>query len=209
VFVLQLENFSVRNRLTAIGEPTELESDYWTEAQVRAFVSGQLPGIVDSEVDRIIPTINVSENWVIDGVDTGFPSRGKQGKTGETGPVYTPFVDSNGNISWTNNGELENPATMNIRGPEGKRGEAFKIDASGLLSERSQYDNAAKNFAFLATDTGNVYIKQSDSSGDWSEPIPFKGDPGYTPVKGTDYWTEEDKAEIKSYVDEAILNGAW
>lgn len=35
------------------------------------------------------------------------------------------------------------------------------------------------------------------------------GAPGYTPVRGTDYWTDADKAEIKSYVDEAILNGAW
>ena len=209
VFVLQLEGFSVRNRLTATGAPTELESDYWTEAQVRAFVSGQLPGIVDSEVDRIIPKINEVGNWVVDGVDTGLPSRGKQGEKGKPGAVFTPSVDADGNMSWTNDGDLENPATMNIRGPQGKRGEAFKIDASGLLSERSQYDNAAKNFAFLATDDGNVYIKQSDSSGDWSEPIPFKGDPGYTPVRGTDYWTEEDIAEIKSYVDEAILNGEW
>lgn len=31
----------------------------------------------------------------------------------------------------------------------------------------------------------------------------------HIPVKGTDYWTEEDKAEIKAYVDEAILGGAW
>lgn len=29
------------------------------------------------------------------------------------------------------------------------------------------------------------------------------------PVKGVDYWTDADKAEIKSYVDEAILGGAW
>ena len=35
------------------------------------------------------------------------------------------------------------------------------------------------------------------------------GKDGYTPVRGTDYWTESDKAEIKSYVDEAILGGAW
>lgn len=35
------------------------------------------------------------------------------------------------------------------------------------------------------------------------------GSDGYTPQKGVDYWTEEDKAEIKSYVDEAILGGAW
>lgn len=32
---------------------------------------------------------------------------------------------------------------------------------------------------------------------------------GSTPEKGVDYWTEEDKAEIKAYVDEAILNGSW
>ena len=30
-----------------------------------------------------------------------------------------------------------------------------------------------------------------------------------TPVRGEDYWTEADIAEIKSYVDEAILGGAW
>ncbi len=35
------------------------------------------------------------------------------------------------------------------------------------------------------------------------------GADGYTPVRGTDYWTESDKAEIKAYVDEAILGGAW
>ena len=35
------------------------------------------------------------------------------------------------------------------------------------------------------------------------------GEDGYTPVRGTDYWTEEDIATIKGYVDEAILGGAW
>lgn len=32
---------------------------------------------------------------------------------------------------------------------------------------------------------------------------------GYTPRRGVDYWTEEDKAEIKGYVDDAILGGEW
>jgi hypothetical protein len=36
-----------------------------------------------------------------------------------------------------------------------------------------------------------------------------KGDPGYTPQRGNDYWTASDIATIKSYVDEAILNGEW
>ena len=30
-----------------------------------------------------------------------------------------------------------------------------------------------------------------------------------TPKKGIDYWTEADIAEIKSYVEEAILGGEW
>ncbi|MBQ4557557.1 MAG: hypothetical protein IJA60_07925 [Clostridia bacterium] len=32
---------------------------------------------------------------------------------------------------------------------------------------------------------------------------------GYTPKRGTDYWTDADKTEIKSYVDECILGGEW
>lgn len=35
------------------------------------------------------------------------------------------------------------------------------------------------------------------------------GQNGTTPVRGVDYWTDADKAEIKSYVDTAILGGAW
>lgn len=37
----------------------------------------------------------------------------------ERGPYFTPSVDSEGNISWTNNGGLDNPPTTNIRGPKG------------------------------------------------------------------------------------------
>ena len=39
-----------------------------------------------------------------------------------------------------------------------------------------------------------------------------QGDPGndgYTPVRGTDYWTAADINTIKDYVDEAILGGEW
>lgn len=36
-----------------------------------------------------------------------------------------------------------------------------------------------------------------------------QGNDGLTPVRGEDYWTEEDIATIKGYVDEAILGGAW
>lgn len=45
---------------------------------------------------------------------------GVQGKTGNTGVTFTPHVDSQGNLSWTNDGGLENPVTVNIKGPKGE-----------------------------------------------------------------------------------------
>lgn len=39
-------------------------------------------------------------------------------------------------------------------------------------------------------------------------PLPAGGGAS-APVRGTDYWTAQDIAEIKGYVDDAILGGAW
>jgi hypothetical protein len=52
---------------------------------------------------------------------------------------------------------------------------------------------------------------EKGDKGDKGDPGPKgdKGDPGYSPVRGKDYWSAADIAEIKSYVDEAILGGAW
>lgn len=35
------------------------------------------------------------------------------------------------------------------------------------------------------------------------------GEPGYSPVRGTDYWTEEDIQSMKDYIDDAIFNSEW
>lgn len=64
------------------------------------------------------------------------------------------------------------------KGDKGDKGDNFTVNATGLLSERSQYDAEEKGFSFLATDDGNLYIKNSDTSGDWSGPIPFQGPKG-------------------------------
>ena len=59
---------------------------------------------------------------------------------------------------------------------------------------KSAYDLAVKN-GFKGTEK------------EWLESL--KGPHGDKPVRGIDYWTDEDKAEIKSYVDDAILGGEW
>lgn len=47
--------------------------------------------------------------------------RGVHGNTrvGIPGATFTPFVDAEGNLSWTNDGGLANPNTVNIKGPKG------------------------------------------------------------------------------------------
>lgn len=42
--------------------------------------------------------------------------------SGLMGVTFTPSVDSNGNISFSNNGGLPNPETQNIKGPQGEQG---------------------------------------------------------------------------------------
>lgn len=69
VFVLQIENFTVRNRLISAGDPTPIEPDYLNEAQVRALINEALAGgggsgggmteaqiiaIVDARVDELL-----------------------------------------------------------------------------------------------------------------------------------------------------------
>ena len=52
-------------------------------------------------------------------------------------------------------------------------------------------------------------LAQAKASGEFDGADGQDGTDGYTPVRGTDYWTDADKAEIKAYVDEAILGGEW
>lgn len=85
--------------------------------------------------------VGTEEEWL-----ESFPV----GPQGENGATFTPYVDSNGNLSWSNDKGLPNPQTVKIKGADGK-----------------------------------------------------------TPKRGTDYWTDADKAEIQSYVEDAILGGAW
>lgn len=44
------------------------------------------------------------------------------GGGGQDGTTFTPYVDENGVISWTNDGGRENPEPVNIKGPQGEQG---------------------------------------------------------------------------------------
>lgn len=70
-------------------------------------------------------------------------------------------------------------------GPQGARGDSFNVDAQGNLAGLVTHDDQPEGFAYLDTENGNLYIKASNASGDWSFPIPFgKGEKGDKGDKG-------------------------
>lgn len=77
-------------------------------------------------------------------------------------------------------------------------------------------DKGDGTFTLLLSDGSETSAVQTikGNKGDKGNPGE-KGEPGangYTPVKGTDYWTADDKAEIQSYIDTQIggaLNGSY
>lgn len=73
-------------------------------------------------------------------------------------------------------------------------GSSENVDLSGYVSKEE------------LPEAINTALAQAKVSGEFDG---ADGEDGYTPVRGTDYWTDADKAEIKAYVDEAILGGAW
>lgn len=72
-------------------------------------------------------------------------------------------------------------------------------------------DPGADGFSPIATvvpTADGALITITDKDGTTTATVKNGAD-GYTPVRGTDYWTAADKAEIKAYVEDAILGGAW
>ena len=100
---------------------------------------------------------------------------GADGAKGDTGPYFTPSVSDNGDLSWTNNGKLTNPKTVNIKGPKGDKGDTGEKGETGA--------------------TGPAGPAGADGA---------SGKDGKTPVKGTDYFTAADKAELVNDVIAAL-----
>ena len=183
--VIQFD-ITVRNRVALSGteSPSELPQIYLTAGAVKALVA--------SETKHNMPRINTAGTWEVNGEDTGVSATGApgpQGPQGETGPQGVqgekgeqgpqgPQGEQGVQGPVGPQGIQGEKGEQGPQGPQGERGPAFTFNATGLSSELSNYDAEAKGFAFFATDTGMFYIKNSDIEGDWSAPLPFKGDKG-------------------------------
>lgn len=57
------------------------------------------------------------------------------------------------------------------------------------------------------TDKNGTTSVEIHDGADGADGVGGEGGVGYAPVKGVDYWTDEDKAEIKQYIDTELLGG--
>lgn len=72
---------------------------------------------------------------------------------------------------------------------------------SGTAAEnKAVFDRLIKN---VVAEKFNSFVEQVMAEIESIE-VPPKGEPGYSPVKGVDYWTEEEQAEIKEELEQAL-----
>lgn len=88
-----------------------------------------------------------------------------------------------------------------VRGERGEKGEKGDPGAPGPQGEKGETGPTGPR-GLAGADGAPGKDGQPGKDG-------ADGKDGYSPVRGVDYWTDADKEEIKSYVDEAILGGEW
>lgn len=126
---------------------------------------------------------------------------GGSGEPGEDGGYYQPSVDEAGDLSWTASKEgMPAVDSVNIKGPkgdtgatgpQGPKGDTGEQGPQGLKGDKG--DPGAQGIQGIQGPQGEPGAK--GEKGDTGPQGPAGAD-GYTPIKGTDYWTESDKAEI-------------
>ena len=121
------------------------------------------------------------------------------------GTTFTPTVSEDGVLSWTNDGGKANPEPVNIKGSQGADG----ADGIGIQSVdqtvTSTEDGGTNIITVTKTDgTSSTFTVRNGSKGSTGATGArgATGAAGYTPVRGTDYWTADDIATIQSYIDE-------
>ena len=126
-----------------------------------------------------------------------------QGVGGRDGVTFTPSVSEDGDLSWTNDGGLANPQTVNLKGPKGDTGAKGEPGAKGDPGEKGADGAPGKDGA--KGDKGDTGLQgpigPQGPKGDTGPEGPrgpqgVQGVAGKTPVKGTDYFTPTDVNEI-------------
>ena len=201
------------------GEPGKglTISGYYATAQALAAAvtnptAGDAYGVGTAEPYDIYIYDGVTSAWVNNGPlqgakgekgdkgDTGAQgepgkdgSPGAAGAPGATGTTFTPSVSADGTLSWTNDGGKTNPASVNIKGPQGVQGPQGEPGAKGETGAAGA----------IGPEGPQGPKGEQGPQGEPGATGP-QGPAGHTPVKGTDYWTAADQTSMVNDVLAAL-----
>ena len=100
------------------------------------------------------------EIYMWDNAAGGFVNQGRL--QGANGAVFTPSVAADGTLSWANDGGLENPAAVNIRGPKGEPGTNGADGANGADGRTpvkgQDYFTAAEKNEMIANIKNSIFV---------------------------------------------------
>lgn len=119
--------------------------------------------------------------------------RGPKGETGSEGPVGPRGPQGIQGLKG-DQGKVGPRGEQGVQGPQGLQG------VQGIQGD--QGPRGVSVYSVISEDVDNgikVTISLDDGQTDQ-----FTVKDGYTPVKGVDYWTTQDQAEIKEYVDSRV-----
>ena len=122
---------------------------------------------------------------------------------GLVGPHYTPIMSNDGTLSWTNNGFLPNPDSVNLRGPQGAG-----LAIAGIRETEAGLPESAANGVIWLVGTESPYEGWSYINDEWIDlgllTVGPAGPPG---PQGDDYTlTAADKTEIAGEAEQLLLN---
>jgi hypothetical protein len=129
-----------------------------TAANSTAMSAKRIADNAASDVAGLIPAVEKNTADIDEMRELG-------GVPGKDGATFTPSVDSDGNLSWTNDRGMENPATVNIKGAKGDKGDPGGI-SGGILTGILVAQN---NTAYTTKQVRNIFFsteEPTDADGD-------------------------------------------
>lgn len=163
VFVLQIKNFTVRNRISATGDPTELDPEYLTEAQVRALVYGGWDVEFSADAENWHSTQAASDRYIrfrLSGEANAEWSNPVALITGPQGPMPVISAGSATSLSPGSNPSVEvvssggSTFVLNLGIPAGSDG-VTPVLSGGFVTTLPAGSSAT---AELASSGGSTYI---------------------------------------------------
>ena len=109
-------------------------------------------------------------------------AQGIQGNTGPTGTTFTPAVNSQGIISWSNDGGKTNPPSVNIKGPKGDPGTGLDIRGTyATVAElQASVQSPQQGWMYNVGTQAPYRVYMYDSSAGWLDQGQLQGPTGST-----------------------------